>query len=625
MKKKLFTAFVSAAAIALTGTGGSVCVRADGARSLYRADTVVTLPPAVVQEIDTKQEYDALVSAVEEDAPRPQIALFYPDAALNANGIAVSQIVNDLGGGVLPAFYMRNEAIANAFSAYAQTSALYDAYVVASEPEIVASVKEQAGELYGVLDVRESRLTPSQTIAEVNRCGARTAWIENKSKRETEYLQYRSVCVWASGSLDAVVTGANGVVTDSVKEVVDFLEGLPAGALLRNPMIVGHRGLETKKLENSLSGLRAAFAAGADAVECDFQVSKDDRLVVMHDDTLERTTNGTGSIKDKSWNEIKDCLIDYPKAAKDTEPVPLLDDFFAEIKQNGKMLVVEIKSADERSVPLLKELVDKYGVSDQIILISYFAKQMERARELLPEIAVGDLNFMPKSASLEKIVKDAAKRGVTFSPVWSEVNAEIGYELFMRGFGMGCWTYRTAAELANGYASCWHSLTVNDASLSSDFIEGAEGALALYSNRAVQPKISAVTLADGKAEKEVKIISADFEYSLSENGIMAAANGTYTATVSISFSGCGKNLYIFEQVPVTVASYSEETAPPETPDLPQEPKYPGDQNGGGETSNGEKASENNLGLVIGLSVAAGVIAVAGVACGVTLALCKRKK
>lgn len=106
---------------------------------------------------------------------------------------------------------------------------------------------------------------------------------------------------------------------------------------------------------------------------------------------------------------------------------------------------------------------------------------------------------------------------------------------------------------------------------------------------------------------------------------MAAANGTYTATVSISFSGCGKNLYIFEQVPVTVASYSEETAPPETPDLPQEPKYPGDQNGGGETSNGEKASENNLGLVIGLSVAAGVIAVAGVACGVTLALCKRKK
>ena len=323
-----------------------------------------------------------------------------------------------------------------------------------------------------------------------------------------------------------------------------------------------------------------------------------------------RTLNG-------AFVQFGRAVIPFPNVGKF-----LLRDPLARIAHFEENAFFRLRKAHE-NVFILARVVD--GVSDQIILISYFAKQMERARELLPEIAVGDLNFMPKSASLEKIVKDAAKRGVTFSPVWSEVNAEIGYELFMRGFGMGCWTYRTAAELANGYASCWHSLTVNDASLSSDFIEGAEGALALYSNRAVQPKISAVTLADGKAEKEVKIISADFEYSLSENGIMAAANGTYTATVSISFSGCGKNLYIFEQVPVTVASYSEETAPPETPDLPQEPKYPGDQNGGGETSNGEKASENNLGLVIGLSVAAGVIAVAGVACGVTLALCKRKK
>lgn len=106
------------------------------------------------------------------------------------------------------------------------------------------------------------------------------------SKKDTEYLQYRSVGVWASGEEDAVLSGANGVVCGSPEKVYSFIESLPENTLLRNPMIVGHRGLETTKLENSLSGLRAAFSAGADAVECDFQVTKDNRLVVMHDETL---------------------------------------------------------------------------------------------------------------------------------------------------------------------------------------------------------------------------------------------------------------------------------------------------------------------------------------------------
>lgn len=623
MKKKCI-AMAGALWLALSGAGGIGSVSAE-TRALYRAENNLALPPAVVQEIQTEEEYASLVASVTENSLRPQIALFYPDAALHATGAAVSDIVSALKGAVLPAFYVENGEVAEAFSEYAQTSDLYDAFVVSDDPSLISSVKEKAKALYGVLDVRNSNDTHAQTVAAVNTCGARCAWVDGFSKKDTEYLQYRSVGVWASGEEDAVLSGANGVVCGSPEKVYAFIESLPENTLLRNPMIVGHRGLETTKLENSLSGLRAAFSAGADAVECDFQVTKDNRLVVMHDETLQRTTNGTGTIKEMNYEEMKDFLIDYPKAAKDKEPIPLLDDFFAEIKQNGKILFVEIKSTDERSVPLLKELVNQYGVADQIIIISFFAKQIERARELLPEIAVSDLNFTPKSSSLQTVVRDAATRGVTISPVWSEVNADVGYELFVRGFNMGCWTYKSAADLGNGYASGWNSLTVSDASWASELIEGTEGALALYSNRAVQPKISAVTLSGAKVEKEVKIVDADFEYTQSQDGITASANGSFTATVCISFTGCGKTFSIYEKVPVTVTSYSEEIIPPDPPVIPENPDDSENQGGnGGESSSGSESPQNNSGLIIGLSVAAGVVLVAGIGFFV-FALYKRRK
>lgn len=608
MRKKSWIGFVCVAALSVTGAGGALSARAEEERSLYRADTAVTLPPAVVQEIKTDKEYASLVSAVKNHTERPQIALFYPDAELNANGVAVSQIVEELQGGVLPAFYVRNEETAESFSSYAETSAMYDAYVVASDPRIVSAVKEKAGELYGVLDVRGNGQTLAETVAAVNGCGARTAWVGERSKRETEYLQYRSVNVWTDGSADAVLTGANGVVTDAVKNIYDFLESLPADALLRNPMMIGHRGMEMTKLENSLSGLRAAFAAGADAVECDFQVSKDNRLVVMHDEDLQRTTNGTGKIKEKNWDEIKEYLIDYPKAAKDKEPVPLLDDFFKEIKKNGKMLVVEIKSADERSVPLLKELVDEYEVADQIVLISYFSGQINRARSLMPEVAIGDLNYNPKSApSFEAMVRDAARRGVTFVPAWTEVDSEIGYELFVRGFGVTCGTYRNAADLGNGYAYGWHSLIVSDSSWPSALVEGAEGGLKLYSDRAVEPEIKALTLAGESVKKEARIISADFGFVLSADGVTADRNGSYTATVQISFTGLGKSFCIFERVPVTVVSYSEEnTGDPVAPDVPEYPNE-SDKQDGNET---DKPSEEGRGETGGCNSAVSISAAA---------------
>ncbi len=199
---------------------------------------------------------------------------------------------------------------------------------------------------------------PPAVIVEVDSTEDRQAVTTGRSNRRSPSYRSTRPYVWNDGAEDAVLSGANGVVTEHVAVVATYLSMLPAGTVLRNPMLVAHRGLETKMLENSVSGMLAAYEVGADAVECDIQVSKDDRLVVMHDEDLLRTTNGAGEISAMLWDEINRYQLTYPKAAGYKESIPLLDDFFQAIKGNGKVLIVELKTNDQRSAPLLNQLID---------------------------------------------------------------------------------------------------------------------------------------------------------------------------------------------------------------------------------------------------------------------------
>ena len=74
---------------------------------------------------------------------------------------------------------------------------------------------------------------------------------------------------------------------------------------LANPLISAHRGALTLAPENTLQSYEYAFAFGVDLVEVDIQQTKDGRFVALHDDTVDRTTNGTGSITSLTYDEVR--------------------------------------------------------------------------------------------------------------------------------------------------------------------------------------------------------------------------------------------------------------------------------------------------------------------------------
>ena len=71
------------------------------------------------------------------------------------------------------------------------------------------------------------------------------------------------------------------------------------------PLVVAHRGAPTVAPEHTIPAYEAALQAGADALELDVHLSADDQLVVIHDGTLERTTNGTGSVREDTLQRLK--------------------------------------------------------------------------------------------------------------------------------------------------------------------------------------------------------------------------------------------------------------------------------------------------------------------------------
>jgi len=103
----------------------------------------------------------------------------------------------------------------------------------------------------------------------------------------------------------------------------------------RYPLIVGHRGTSLYP-ENTLLAFREAIKSGADVVECDLRLTKDKKLVVFHDATVDKLTNGSGFIKNKTLKSLKQLRIQG-------EPIPTFDEVLHEIKGKAK-LIVEIKT-----------------------------------------------------------------------------------------------------------------------------------------------------------------------------------------------------------------------------------------------------------------------------------------
>jgi glycerophosphoryl diester phosphodiesterase len=182
-----------------------------------------------------------------------------------------------------------------------------------------------------------------------------------------------------------------------------------------------------------MKSFRSAIAAGCDLIECDVHLSSDGRLVVIHDHTLERTTNGHGLVRDHTAAELR--KLD----AGDGEHIPLLHDVI-ELALGKVGLVIEIKQLpivyeglEEKLVNMLRQL----GAIEECAVISFHHPAIRKLRDLDSRLQLGILE-VSRPLDPARLMRDAGAD--VFSPHWAAMDPEVVSQVHAAGGAVGVWT-----------------------------------------------------------------------------------------------------------------------------------------------------------------------------------------
>ncbi len=161
--------------------------------------------------------------------------------------------------------------------------------------------------------------------------------------------------------------------------------------------VIAHRGFSGEAPENTLTAFKKAMDLGVDMIELDVHLSKDGQVVVIHDDTLNRTTNGKGKVADLTLDELKQLDAgSWFGAQFSGERIPALKEVLESVRGKA-VLTIELKQGDlgryrmsdlaDRSL----EEVERAGMMNQVVFASFDLSAIDRIREKNPRVPVASI------------------------------------------------------------------------------------------------------------------------------------------------------------------------------------------------------------------------------------------
>ena len=175
-------------------------------------------------------------------------------------------------------------------------------------------------------------------------------------------------------------------------------------------IMVAHRGAQVIAPENTITAFRFAIKEGFKAIECDVQLTKDGSLVIIHDETVNRTTDGTGWVSSLTWKQINRLSING------TEHIPLLDEVVDEVITKNKIkLIIEIKADtalnSKKVASALAHYIDKLpsGTCRYIEVHSFWYEALKLFKKMSPSIITAAV--INGGFTGEEIISIAARTG----------------------------------------------------------------------------------------------------------------------------------------------------------------------------------------------------------------------
>ncbi len=247
-----------------------------------------------------------------------------------------------------------------------------------------------------------------------------------------------------------------------------FIFVLVNHSVLEATTIVAHRGTSADAPENTLSAFNLAWEMGADAIEGNFRLTSDNRVICFHDATTERVTNEDLVISETRWDVLKDLEVKVEKrTSSGVARIPLLEEVLETVPV-GKGIVIEIKS-DKRIVSFLLEVLAASSIGmEQVFVISFDSEVLTEVKRLEPTLKTGflikrTLRGLSLKPSLASMVKDAKAIGCEAISVNAHptMGLDLAEKLRGHGFELHVWTVDSPKWAKILAKSGVHSITTN--------------------------------------------------------------------------------------------------------------------------------------------------------------------
>ncbi|KAB1661109.1 hypothetical protein F8O07_03910 [Pseudoclavibacter sp. CFCC 13796] len=501
-----------------------------------------------------------------------------------------------------------DQSSANRLGEVLRQRELSDVEVVSSDVQLLAGFRtDNPSTRSGLFSDRDtiSQADVASVVDETNRSRSQHVILRQGAadRAVVEELQRRLLSVTvqaddtATGNAAAIASGANTIISAAPETALQVVDKLGDNALLRRIFTIGHRGIPTQAMENSISGYRTAVEKnGADMVETDVYVTKDDHVVVLHDSTFARTTDitttralddseFTGGVtranarpSDLTLAQIEKLRLRDANGAATAEPVPTLDELLDFVKAHDVVLFLELKDPTSPAIEeRTAEVVQAKQAADQVVFITFNQYEIPTMQQLLPGNSVGNLQGVGGIATgrpmetLHKALQYLTPQNAAYDPSFNQLggndaqsadNRTFVANAHARNLTLWGWTYSGDGDRQSFQQSLLlgiNGMTTNNSDWTKDAFFGIDAASRSYQ---VAPG-SSVTL-EGSAETNVgDLVNVDApsmvvmdggdKVQVTGNTLTAAAGATGTATVLLQTTESiqGADFTVYSE-PITV-------------------------------------------------------------------------
>lgn len=536
------------------------------------------MEPTSVYLPSTKEE----INGIDSLSRLPDVVILNIDDKINiidSEGAVVSDFATyfneKLADKVIPAVRIDTLELLYQYLSYIRgTLYVADSYIVSSNLEVLlqaskdplasrcslaydaTAAKLENDDDYYLIEAASTAVNAQVVILDENNANLREA---------VEWLNARYKCPWVKASDGtigrAILSGAYGVMTNDVETFYSSIQNFPIDGTTRKPFLAAHRGLTTYGVynENSLPAITDAYMFGATHVEIDLQITKDNVVVVCHDDSPAYFSDEVPSTSvrfiDNNWDDLKDYNL-TDNGVSVGNKVPTLEEALTALKGTPTIAMLEMKldwcsdkALAKEPLKIVEEIVRKTGMEKQVLGITYYPPFAQQAREASPWMPIASIGYGP-SYNLEYVSSEDPQGAINYfhKYQWALDYSSAGTlysnadDFVARGFTINSYTFNDLTH----FKSPINIATTNKAEDASNCVAELNPETYLAVDNAAEIPASSTIKATTYSHNS-KDVTANL--TIIEGNV--ETDPYLTATYSYTDSRSGKGIY---SEPVTIAN-----------------------------------------------------------------------